>query len=214
MTDDQGRRYLDGTASLWYVNVGHGRARSWSRRSRRSSHAGTYPSSAPSRPPAHALAERLSDLAPVDDAGHLPRHRRRRLDRHRGQARPPATGPRKASRSASTSSRAAAATTARTDSAPAWPASPRTGGVRPARLRRRGDPARLGRRARRGDRTAGARAHPAAFLFEPVIASGGVLRRRRLLEDVASCAATRHPADRRRGDLRLRPARRLVWARA
>ena len=23
--DDQGRRYLDGTASLWYANVGHGR---------------------------------------------------------------------------------------------------------------------------------------------------------------------------------------------
>src|SRR5215207_8544468 len=27
VTDDEGRRYLDGTASLWNVNVGHGRAR-------------------------------------------------------------------------------------------------------------------------------------------------------------------------------------------
>ena len=25
VTDDEGRRYLDGTASLWNVNVGHGR---------------------------------------------------------------------------------------------------------------------------------------------------------------------------------------------
>ena len=24
--DDQGRRYLDGASSLWYANVGHGRA--------------------------------------------------------------------------------------------------------------------------------------------------------------------------------------------
>ena len=24
--DDQGRRYLDGSSSLWYANVGHGRA--------------------------------------------------------------------------------------------------------------------------------------------------------------------------------------------
>ena len=68
--DADGRRYLDGTASLWYANLGHGRARGRRR--------GRAPRCASSRPtrrsatsataPANELAERLAAHAPMDDA--------------------------------------------------------------------------------------------------------------------------------------------------
>ena len=64
--DEQGRRYLDGAASLWYANVGHGRTRDRGRGrgpAARRSRAST--SSATSRTgPALELAERLARLAP------------------------------------------------------------------------------------------------------------------------------------------------------
>jgi putrescine aminotransferase len=67
--DEDSRRYLDGTASLWNVNVGHGRdeivdAATAQMRSLASYSAfGSFANT-----PALRLAERLSELAPVDDA--------------------------------------------------------------------------------------------------------------------------------------------------
>ncbi len=64
--DRDGRRYLDGSASLWYANVGHGRAeiadavRAQMVRLEAYSAFGEF-----SNEPADALARRLSDLAPV-----------------------------------------------------------------------------------------------------------------------------------------------------
>jgi adenosylmethionine-8-amino-7-oxononanoate aminotransferase len=67
--DADGRRYLDGTASLWNVNVGHGReeiveaAAAQMRTLASYSAFGSFANA-----PALRLAERLSELAPVDDA--------------------------------------------------------------------------------------------------------------------------------------------------
>jgi putrescine---pyruvate transaminase len=67
--DADGRRYLDGTASLWNVNVGHGRdeivdaAMAQMRTLASYSVFGAFANT-----PALRLAERLSELAPVDDA--------------------------------------------------------------------------------------------------------------------------------------------------
>jgi adenosylmethionine-8-amino-7-oxononanoate aminotransferase len=67
--DADGRRYLDGTASLWNVNVGHGRdeivdaAAAQMRTLASYSAFGSFANT-----PALRLAERLSELAPVDDA--------------------------------------------------------------------------------------------------------------------------------------------------
>ena len=66
--DDEGRRYLDGTASLWYANVGHGR-----REIADAVHAQmlvleTYSAFGDfTNEPARALAGRLAGLAPVPD---------------------------------------------------------------------------------------------------------------------------------------------------
>jgi putrescine aminotransferase len=67
--DEQGRRYLDGTASLWYANVGHGRpeiARAIADQLRRIEAYSNFGDLA-SRP-ALELCERLAGIAPVDDA--------------------------------------------------------------------------------------------------------------------------------------------------
>jgi putrescine aminotransferase len=67
--DEDGRRYLDATASLWYANIGHGRERmaeaiaAQIRRLDAYSIFGDY-----SNCEAEELAERLADLAPIDDA--------------------------------------------------------------------------------------------------------------------------------------------------
>jgi adenosylmethionine-8-amino-7-oxononanoate aminotransferase len=67
--DDDGRRYLDATASLWYANIGHGRERmavaiaEQIRRLDAYSIFGDY-----SNREAEELAERLAALAPVSDA--------------------------------------------------------------------------------------------------------------------------------------------------
>jgi putrescine aminotransferase len=65
--DDQGRRYLDGLASLWNVNVGHGRAeiaRAMAKQARRLNYAPTLLGF--SSEPAVELAARIARLAPGD----------------------------------------------------------------------------------------------------------------------------------------------------
>ena len=67
--DVDGNEYLDATAGLWFVNVGHGRAEiadavADQLRTLAAHHAfGDH-----ANPPALELAERLADLAPIDDA--------------------------------------------------------------------------------------------------------------------------------------------------
>src|SRR5215210_9339444 len=69
VTDVEGRRYLDGTASLWNVNVGHGRRELADAAAEQMRRLATYSCfGAFANPPALALAERLCELAPVDDA--------------------------------------------------------------------------------------------------------------------------------------------------
>jgi adenosylmethionine-8-amino-7-oxononanoate aminotransferase len=66
--DGDGRRYLDGTASLWYANVGHGRrelAQAAQRQFERLEAYSTFGDVV--TPPARDLAARLSELAPVED---------------------------------------------------------------------------------------------------------------------------------------------------
>ena len=65
VTDDEGRRYLDGTASLWYVNVGHGRPEIADAAAEQMRELETYSCFGDVRqPPALELAERLARLAP------------------------------------------------------------------------------------------------------------------------------------------------------
>jgi putrescine---pyruvate transaminase len=67
--DDEGRRYLDGTASLWNVNVGHGRHEIVEAAAAQMRTLASYSAfGAFANTPALRLAERLGDLAPVDDA--------------------------------------------------------------------------------------------------------------------------------------------------
>src|SRR5262245_4382725 len=67
--DTEGRRYLDATAGLWYANVGYGRdeiaaaAAEQMRRLHAYSHYGDV-----SSPPTTALAARIAEVAPMDDA--------------------------------------------------------------------------------------------------------------------------------------------------
>jgi len=69
VTDDEGRRYLDGTASLWNVNVGHGRTELADAAAEQMRRLATYSCFGGfANPPALELAERLCALAPVDDA--------------------------------------------------------------------------------------------------------------------------------------------------
>lgn len=66
--DADGRRYLDATASLWYANIGHGRAEvadavsAQMRKLEAYSTFGDY-----GNRPANEVAERLAAVAPVDD---------------------------------------------------------------------------------------------------------------------------------------------------
>ena len=68
VVDEDGRRYVDATAALWYCNVGYGRAEiaSAAERQLRELHAystfGAYVNE-----PALALAQRVAGLAPLDD---------------------------------------------------------------------------------------------------------------------------------------------------
>ncbi|GAB2759089.1 aspartate aminotransferase family protein [Salinifilum aidingensis] len=67
--DDRGRRYLDGTASLWYCNVGHGRQEivdAVAEQMRRLEAYSTFGDL--TNAPAERLAHRLAELAPMDGA--------------------------------------------------------------------------------------------------------------------------------------------------
>ena len=67
--DTDGNAYLDGTASLWCVNVGHGRAEIADAVRAQMDRLATYQCfGAFANQPALDLAERLAGLAPVDDA--------------------------------------------------------------------------------------------------------------------------------------------------
>jgi putrescine aminotransferase len=67
--DDEGNRYLDGTASLWYANLGHGRADiadAVSRQMRKLEAYSTFGDV--SNRPANEVCARLAAVAPMDDA--------------------------------------------------------------------------------------------------------------------------------------------------
>jgi adenosylmethionine-8-amino-7-oxononanoate aminotransferase len=67
--DSDGRRYFDGTASLWYANVGHGRRELAEAALRQFERLEAYSTFADVvTPPARDLADRLSELAPMEDA--------------------------------------------------------------------------------------------------------------------------------------------------
>lgn len=67
--DAEGRRYLDGTASLWYANVGHGRKEIAAAVQEQLSKLEAYSAFGDfTTEPARELAARIAELAPVDDA--------------------------------------------------------------------------------------------------------------------------------------------------
>jgi putrescine---pyruvate transaminase len=67
--DDAGNRYLDGSASLWYCNVGHGRTEIADAVAEQLRTLETYSIFGDvANPPALALAEKLASVAPMDDA--------------------------------------------------------------------------------------------------------------------------------------------------
>ena len=69
VTDDEGRRYLDATASLWNVNVGHGRTELADAAAAQMRELATYGAFGSfTNQPARELTDRLADLAPVDGA--------------------------------------------------------------------------------------------------------------------------------------------------
>jgi putrescine---pyruvate transaminase len=69
VTDDQGRRYLDALASLWYCNVGHGRAELAGAAAAQMRQLAAYQTfEYYSNPPAAELAERVARLAPMPGA--------------------------------------------------------------------------------------------------------------------------------------------------
>jgi adenosylmethionine-8-amino-7-oxononanoate aminotransferase len=64
--DNEGRRYLDATASLWYANVGHGRPEIAAAVAEQMARLESYSAFGDlSNPPAHKLASTLADLAPM-----------------------------------------------------------------------------------------------------------------------------------------------------
>ena len=67
--DDQGRAYLDALASLWYCNVGHGRAELADAAAAQMRQLAAYQTFEPfSNQPAEALARRVAGLAPMPGA--------------------------------------------------------------------------------------------------------------------------------------------------
>jgi len=67
--DEEGNRYLDGSASLWYCNVGHGRAEIADAVARQIKQLEAWSIFGDaSTPPALELADRVSELSSLDDA--------------------------------------------------------------------------------------------------------------------------------------------------
>ena len=92
--DADDRRYLDGTASLWYANIGHGNREVAERVAEQMGRLEAYSTFGDfGNRPANELAERLASHAPMDGARVFLDLRRRRRDRRRGQDRPPPLHP-------------------------------------------------------------------------------------------------------------------------
>ena len=69
LEDERGKRYLDATASLWYCNVGYGRAELADVAAAQMRELAAYSSfGVYANRPALALADRLAEIAPVEDA--------------------------------------------------------------------------------------------------------------------------------------------------
>ena len=205
------------TASLWYANLGHGRteiadAVAAQMRSIEAYHTfGDF-----GNRPANELCERARGARADARRQGLPHQRRRRLDRGRGQARPP---PLRQPRPA----RARAPDLAH-------PGLPRHARLRHLARRHRGQRRPTGARWSRRRRRVPYDSLPAleeeirrvgpdkvaAFFCEPVIGAGGVLLAARRLHPGRRrpVRRARHPARHRRRDLRLRPARHVVRRRA
>ena len=67
--DEAGNRYLDGTASLWYSNIGHGNERIRQAVSEQMEKLEAYSTFGDfTNPPAEELANRLASVAPMPDA--------------------------------------------------------------------------------------------------------------------------------------------------
>ncbi|GIU91888.1 MAG: aspartate aminotransferase family protein [Acidimicrobiia bacterium] len=67
--DDRGRRYIDGMASLWYMNVGYGRSEMVEAITRQAEELAAYHTFDPfSNPAAEELADRVARLAPIERA--------------------------------------------------------------------------------------------------------------------------------------------------
>src|SRR5215472_8675175 len=67
--DASGRSYLDAIASLWYVNIGHGRAEVADAAAAQMRELASYPAyEGFSNEPAEALAERVAGLVPIPNA--------------------------------------------------------------------------------------------------------------------------------------------------
>lgn len=67
--DDDGRRYIDAMASLWYMNIGHGRSEMTEAIADQVGTLAAYHTFAPfSNRPSEDLADRIAGLSPFDDA--------------------------------------------------------------------------------------------------------------------------------------------------
>ena len=213
-------RYLDGTASLWYANLGHGRE--GDRRRRRGADAARSRPTTRSRDisataPRTSCASGSPRARRCPNAQGLPHQRRRRLDRGRGQARPPPLR-------ASTGQPERVHLISRTQGYHG------THGFGTVARRHRGQRRPTGARSSRRRRSVPYDSLPAleaeirrvgpdkvaAFFCEPVIGAGGVLLAARGLHPGRRrpLRRARHPARDRLRDLRLRPARHLVRRRA
>ena len=152
--------YLDGTASLWCVNVGHGRTEIADAGVAQMRELASYQTLRRLRQPPGARSRRAPRRpGAARRPAHLPRLRRRRRDRHRGQARPPLLRRRSARPSARTSISRCAGLPRHPrprDVDRRHPGQPR--GRRPAGPRRVDRPLRLARGARGRDRARGRRA--------------------------------------------------------
>src|SRR3954454_21625203 len=72
VTDEEGHRYLDATASLWNVNVGHGRTELADAAAAQMRELATYGAFGSfSNKPARELTDRLARPAPVGGAGNF-----------------------------------------------------------------------------------------------------------------------------------------------
>src|SRR5438477_10144343 len=64
--DDGGRRYIDGTAGLWFANIGHGRVRIAEAAAQQMKQLASYSTFGDlSNQPAEQLCQRVAEMAPV-----------------------------------------------------------------------------------------------------------------------------------------------------